>query len=177
MAQSRIIDFIFAEKDRLVAYARQLIADEAARDGEDIVQDVALNIFRLADLPLPVENLSAYVYQALRNRAIDYLRRRRNQVSLDDEPGEGKGPSLAEVLSDPALSTEAEINRSEIRRRLYQAIEGLSDDQKAVLIETEFQGRSFKELSRAWNIPLGTLLARKSRAMAGIRLALKDLKS
>ena len=35
-------------------------------------------------------------------------------------------------------------------------------------------GRTFRELSEEWGVPLGTLLARKSRAIAKVREALRE---
>jgi len=43
------------------------------------------------------------------------------------------------------------------------------------VIATEFDGRSFRELSEAWEIPIGTLLARKSRALRKVKDALIGL--
>ena len=174
--QNRLIEFFTGERKRLVGYARRLIADAADRDGEDIVQDVALNLFGRADVSLPIEHLSAYVYQAVRNRVVDALRRRRDMVSLDESPGNVEGASLADILADPALEADMLTDRHELRRRLFEALDDLPDDQKAVLIETEFHGRSFQELSEAWDAPVGTLLSRKSRAVAKVRAALQDLK-
>lgn len=175
-ANTRIADFFVTERKRLVRYVRRLIEDAAERDGEDIVQDVALNLFSRADVTVPIENLSGYIYQALRHRVIDYLRRRKLTMSYEDTIGTQGDPALFEFLSASMFDAETRIGRSELRQRLYEAIESLSDDQKAVVIENEFQGRSFQELSREWGIPVGTLLARKSRAMARMRVALEDLK-
>ena len=78
-------DFFSRERKRLVGYVRTLINDASDRDGEDIVQDVALGIFDKGDIAAPIENFSAYVYQALRNRVVDYFRRRKSTASLDEE--------------------------------------------------------------------------------------------
>ena len=69
---------------RLVRYVRRLIDDTAEKDGEDIVQDVALSLLARTDVLVPIESLSAYVYQSLRNRVIDSLRSRRPFVPYDD---------------------------------------------------------------------------------------------
>ena len=114
--QNAIADFLTSERSRLVGYVRKMISDVAERDGEDIVQDVALNLFSRSDLSIPIENLSAYVYQAVRNRVVDYLRRRKNLVSLDEAVGEDQDLSLKDILSDPVLATENQVNGSEIRR-------------------------------------------------------------
>ncbi len=43
-----VADFFRKEQANLVGFVRRLIEDTAARDGEDIVQDVALNLFNKA---------------------------------------------------------------------------------------------------------------------------------
>ena len=172
-----IAEYFTTERSRLVRYARRLIDDTADRDGEDIIQDVALSLFTRCDISEPIEHLSGYVYQAVRNRVSDYLRRRREVVSLNQALTDDADLTLADVLTDPVLNTQEQMDRAEIRRRVYEAIEELADDQKAVVIATEFEGRSFKELSREWEVPVGTLLARKSRAMSKVKAALQDLRS
>jgi RNA polymerase sigma factor (sigma-70 family) len=171
-----IAEFITTERERLVRYVRHLIEDAAERDGEDIVQDVALNLFSRADVLMPIETLSAYVYQSLRNRVIDYLRRRRNMVSLDESIDEEGESSLIQQLSESMSDAEKEVTRAELRKSIVSAIECLPGEQKAVIIETELNGRSFRDISREWGIPIGTLLARKSRALAKIRESLLEFK-
>ena len=63
-----------------------------------------------------------------------------------------------------------------MRSKIYEAIDSLPDEQKAVFIETELNGRSFRDLSDEWGIPMGTLLARKSRALLKIRESLHEFK-
>ncbi len=174
--KATIAEFMTSERSRLVRYVRRLIDDSAERDGEDIVQDVALNLFSRADVLMPIETLSSYVYQSLRNRVIDYLRRRKNVVSLDESIDDEGEPSLAPQLSETLLDVEERATRFELRSKIYEAIESLPDEQKAVIIETEVNGRSFRDLSDEWGIPMGTLLARKSRALLKIRESLHEFK-
>jgi RNA polymerase sigma factor (sigma-70 family) len=176
-AKISIAQFLTSERDRLVGYARRLIDDAGDRDGEDIVQDVALSLFNRADVLIPIETLSSYVYQSLRNKVTDYLRRRRNMVSLDEPIDDENGPSLIHEISENISEIDREVTRSELRTRILEAIESLSDNEKAVVIETELNGRSFRDISEEWGIPLGTLLARKSRALAKVRELLREFKS
>lgn len=173
--KDRTVEFLTSEREKLVRFVRRLIDDTAERDGEDIVQDVILNIFDTADVTGPIEDLSAYVYQSLRNRVVDYFRKRREMISLDAKDFQDTELSLSEILHDSRYDTTNELFRNEIRRRIHDAIESLSMQQKAVVIETEFRGRTFRELSEEWGIPMGTLLARKSRALKKIQEALADL--
>lgn len=174
--KTALAQFLAAEHKRMTGYVRRFIDDAADRDGEDIVQDVALSLFDRADVLMPIEAVSAYVYRSLRNRVIDYIRRRRPTISLDD-PGEGEGyHSLVNQIVDKLADVEEEASRRELRSGLVAAIDSLPDEQKAIVIETELNGRSFRELSDEWGIPVGTLLARKSRAVTKIRELLHSFK-
>jgi RNA polymerase sigma factor (sigma-70 family) len=152
----------------LVAYARQLIADSAERDSEDIVQDVMVSLFDKADVLEPVRNLAGYVYAAIRNRIVDIMRVRKKSISLDAEMEDEPGMSLKELLRDPAKDALGALEEKDRKKALYMAIDSLSEDEKSIVIATEFDDRSFRELSEEWETPMGTLLSRKSRAIEHI---------
>jgi RNA polymerase sigma factor (sigma-70 family) len=173
--QTKLVDFFRTEYFRAVAYVRRLIDDAAERDGEDIVQDVFLNVCHGAGMTRPIENVSAYLYQALRHKAIDYLRRRRwDRVSLEQEIFDDADGRLIDYLPDAGTDPEDQLEQMEMMHLIFEAIESLNENEKAILIETEFEGRSYRELADTWQIPLGTLLSRKSRAMAKIRVILAE---
>jgi RNA polymerase sigma factor (sigma-70 family) len=173
--ESRLQRFFRKERARLVAYVRGRIADAADRDGEDIVQDVLLSVFSRPEPLLAVENVPGYVYQSLRNRVTDTFRRRwEGQVSLDTVGQGVEAQPLAETLPDPKPDPgQAALDR-ESAQRFFEALAAMDPDDQAVIIETELEGRSFQELSEAWGVPVGTLLARKSRALKKLKARLAD---
>lgn len=174
--KASIAQFFVNERDRLVRYARRLIDDNAERDGEDIVHDVALSLLSRADLLEPIESLSAYVYESVRHRIVDHFRSRRYTVSLDGPDGEGDESSLEYALSRDRGDFERNVTLAELRRSIAEAISALPEDQKRIVVETEVKGRTFRELSEEWGVPVGTLLARKSRAIAKVRKSLGEFK-
>ena len=165
-------EFFARERKRLVGYVRTLVEDASDLDGEDIVQEVALGLFERSDVTAPIENLSAYVYQALRNRVVDYFRRRRKNESLDEELPDYEGLVLADVLADLRDDAAETLTREEVARDLDCAIAMLDEKDRSVFVATEMDGCTFQELSEEWSIPIGTLLSRKSRAMKKIRESL-----
>jgi RNA polymerase sigma factor (sigma-70 family) len=174
----KLVDFLRDERNRLVGYVRNLIDDASDRDGEDIVQDVILSVYARGEMASPIEDLSAYVYQSLRNRVVDYFRKRREGreiIPFDGTDDDDPNLSLSNILYDPKYDAFDELYRAEIRERIFEAIDSLGDDEKAVIIETEFNGRTYREMSQEWDVPVGTLLSRKSRALEKIREALSDL--
>jgi RNA polymerase sigma factor (sigma-70 family) len=172
--QNRIVSFITNEREKLVRYVRRFIDDTAERDGEDIVQDIILNLFNRADFTIPIENLTAYVYRSLRNRTIDYLRRKREILSLDEGWPDDERLTLSQILPELQSDRMDETSRLEIRQKLFRALSVLTDEQKEVLVATALEGRTFRELSEDSGVPIGTLLARKSRAIQKIKDTFSD---
>jgi RNA polymerase sigma factor (sigma-70 family) len=170
--KNTILNFLAAERGALIAYVRRLIDDVAERDGEDIVQDVALSLFDRADITIPIENAAAYVYQALRNKVIDYLRKGRKTISLDEGWAEDEEITLMGFLTDPKGDGINEINRMEAHENLRDVLAVLSDEERYVITATELNGDTFQELADRSGVSLGTLLARKSRALHKLRQAI-----
>jgi RNA polymerase sigma factor (sigma-70 family) len=155
--KKRIAGFIATEWHRLVGYVRAWIADTADRDAEDVVQDVLERMFVNAESTEPIADLSAYLYRSLRNRVIDLYRKPKRTSELSED------------IADLRYDVEEALGREEASEAMFEAIEDLPEAQREVLVATELEGRSFKELAAEWNVPIGTLLARKSRAVAALR--------
>jgi RNA polymerase sigma factor (sigma-70 family) len=155
--RGRVSAFIAAEWHRLVAAVRGWIDDAADRDAEDVVQDVVERMFETADDADPVADLSAYVYRSLRNRVIDLYRKPKRTAELPED------------LADLRAGFEEEMELAEMTEEMFEAIEELPPAQREVVVATELDGRSFKELAEEWKVPIGTLLARKHRAILSLR--------
>jgi RNA polymerase sigma factor (sigma-70 family) len=152
-----LTDFISDRREALVGYVRRRLDDAAAQDAEDIVQDVIVGLFDRADPTAPIQNLAAFVYRALRNAIIDRFRKKRETVPLRED--------LLCSGDDPLL----ELERRESLETVFDIVDGLAVEEKGVILATEIEGRTFKELAAEWGVPLGTLLARKSRALEKVR--------
>jgi RNA polymerase sigma-70 factor (ECF subfamily) len=128
-------------------------------DAEDIIQQTALNLLsRGGD---DIANATAYIYQALRNGAINALRRRQREMPLEEmETGQGD-------------SAEAEALDDALDWRLEEALALLDEKSRFVFVETELYGKGYKELAEETGEPVGTLLSRKSRAVKKLSIILK----
>jgi RNA polymerase sigma factor (sigma-70 family) len=158
--KKRIAGFIATEWYRLVGYVRAWIDDSADRDAEDVVQDVIENLYERADVSDPIADISSYLYRSLRNQIVDLYRKRKRNVELPED------------IADPRYEIAEDLEREEDRLALAAAIEELPEAQREVLVATELEGRSFKELAEEWKTPIGTLLARKHRAILALRESL-----
>jgi RNA polymerase sigma factor (sigma-70 family) len=170
----RLSEFFGTEYRKLLGYVRRRINTMATGDAEDFVHDVAVNLFDRADIGLPIEHLSAYVYQALQNRITDYFRKRRriepietNEAGASEEASGGPIGFLGQV-------SDRSIRQMESAHDLARLMGGLNEDEKKLILATEIQGQTFRDLSRKWDVSVGTLLSRKSRAMAKIKKQMEE---
>lgn len=166
-----VSDFFRKEYSKMVSYVDYYINDDFEEDSADVIQDVMTNIFNLADFTVPIDEMSAYVYRSLKNRIIDGARRKKNKknISLNLQMNDSKTLSLENLIHDTRYDVAEESEKEEIRNILFKAIDKLKDNEKSLIIMTEFEGKTFKEISKEFDIPVGTLLSRKSRALEKIR--------
>ena len=159
------------ERAKFVAFVRRKAHDLSQMDAEDLVEEVLVHLWNRPDLSTPIEHLLAYLYQAMIHRLIDFRRKQRESVSLDDAE-----VNLADKLADASADLDTLLQRKELGARLYAALSELAPAQRAVWIATEVAGQTFAELSREWDEPVGTLLARKYRATKRLQMLLEDLR-
>jgi RNA polymerase sigma factor (sigma-70 family) len=164
-----------SEWKRLSGWVRSRLSDAPDREGEDLVHEVYATLFE-SDTELPIDNLSAYVYTALRRKVIDRLRRRKPVVSMDSPLGDD-GMTLADVLPAPFEHPLDARERDELHAALHRALAELDAPSREIIVATEFEGRPFRELAEEWDTPLGTLLSRKSRALRRLAVSLADLRN
>lgn len=174
-ATRRIAEVFHVERKRLLDTVRRRLFDFSPDDAEDLVQDVFHNILKRGDLVGQVENLTAYVYQAVSNRILDHRRRPSREVPLepDEEPGDDLLRRALEPV-EPGLDPEQQMQRKQLRAVLRDALEELTPAERDIWIATELEGRTFREVSEESGAPMGTLLSRKSRAGKVLRARLEQ---
>jgi RNA polymerase sigma factor (sigma-70 family) len=167
----RIVETIARERARLGNFIRRSVAN--TNEAEDILQDVFYELVAAYRLPEPIEQVGAWLFRVARNRIIDRFRRKKEE-SLPEVTGEdAEGSWLDEVLPSPEAGPEAAYARAVLLEELYAALAELPEDQRAVFIAHELDGRSFKELAAECGVGVNTLLARKRYAVLHLRTRLQ----
>jgi RNA polymerase sigma factor (sigma-70 family) len=174
--RTAIKKFFTSEYNKLINYVHgYLDYISYSVDAEDIIQDVALNIYSRVNISEPVENLGAYIYRSVKNKIIDIRRKNMKNAKIEYMEGVINVKSMAESISE---EEEDQFYKDEyIYERMYDALGQLKQKDRDIIIETEFNQRSFNDLSEEWNIPVGTLLARKHRALSKLQDIMKDEKN
>ena len=147
---------------RAYAVARSIVMTH--EDAEDAVQEGFLHAYRALDRFLPDQAFGAWLNRIVANAALDITRRRkvRDADTLAD--------TIASPFRDPAESAE-------LRRRLTEALGGLAERQRAVLVLHDIEGFKHAEIGQMLGIPEGTARSDLHHARARMRQALGSVRS
>lgn len=167
---SKLSTFFSEEYRSLKAYAQSRIDDAADRDAEDIVQEVAVNIFSRASTTLPIENIAGFVYRSIRNKVVDIMR------SKKKEYGNSKPDQLLAELGEQVYEEAEEDFSDEMTEELKQAIADLKPAYRDIVIAIDLEGYTYKEIALETGIPQGTLMSRRHRALSLLFKALEKKK-
>ena len=175
--QKKSLDRFFRnEYQKLVNFIRKNLDDRYYEASpEDIIQDVALGLIEKLDLDTQIGNLTGYIYRSVKNKIIDFQKKKQRTVSIENFTDRKNENYLLNTVTDETI---AENDYSNIEPEiLQQAISQLRPDEQAVVLATGFENQTYEELSEEWEVPVGTLLSRKHRALSKLhRILLNNQK-
>jgi RNA polymerase sigma-70 factor, ECF subfamily len=142
--------------------ARWLMRNE--HDAEDVVQEASLRAFRYFRT-FTGGNGRAWFLRIVRNCCLD---RRGPCLQTLTDPFDEEQHRSARPPSDP----ETLLLRINDGTAIARAMRNLPDRFHQLLVLRELEGLSYRELSAAIGIPIGTVMSRLSRAREALREAL-----
>ena len=155
---------LFERYKNLVYKTAFLMLDDAA-EAEEALQEVVVLVYKsLASFDPAKGALSTWLHRITVNYCLGHRRKRRllyesldeESNALPDEPTEG----------DPAGMAEKEA--------IEQAIAGLSEKQRAVVILRYYWELPYAEIAQVLDIPLGTVKSRIDLALRTLRQKLAE---
>jgi RNA polymerase sigma-70 factor (ECF subfamily) len=165
--QKKSLDKFFRnEYDKLVNFVSKNLDDRFFEaSAEDIVQDVVVGLITKFEVNYQIENITAYIYRSVRNKIIDTQKKKQRTVSIENFTDKKNENYLLNTITNE-ISDEEKGYSNIGPEMLKEAISQLRPDEQAVIIATEFDNESYEDLSEEWNVPVGTLLSRKHRALS-----------
>jgi RNA polymerase sigma factor (sigma-70 family) len=173
-----ISDVVTREQSRLRSFIRRRVPDP--RDAEDILQDVFYELVEANRLLMPIEHVTGWLFRVARNRIIDLFRRKKPESFSDravahNDDDDGELLYLEDLLPSPGAGPEALYARNLLLDELELAFDELPEEQRAVFVAHELEGRSFKEMAAEAGVSVNTLLSRKRYAVLHLRERLQNI--
>lgn len=141
-------------KDMVYSVALRYSGDAAA--AQDIAQDTFLKLFSTIGSFRGESNFEAWLYRMVVNRCFDQKRKTRRLVSLLD--------GVIDARRTPEDSALDEVLREEISAHVKSVVEGLSPEQRMVVVLRYTKGLSYEEIASILGCSAGTIASRLNRA-------------
>ena len=136
------------------------------RGGEvdDLVQESFIKAFGALKSYSVDYAFSTWLYKIATNHAIDFLRKKRLQTYSIDKPKETKDGEVDFELPDVSYRPDRHIVADQRRTLIQDAIDSLPPKYHRVIVMRHQQEKSYEEIARELDLPLGTVKAHIFRA-------------
>ncbi|MFO8235448.1 MAG: sigma-70 family RNA polymerase sigma factor [Bacteroidales bacterium] len=162
------------EYDKLLRYTKYHVRKITDIEAEDILHEVAFKVFSKVDFESTVENVVAYLYSSIKNKIIELARKPKKLITVDSLVDRNIYNESFKTTKNIYDNIEIEMDREELYQLLYRAVQQLPPMYQSVIIATGFEGKTIKEFSKETDIPMGTLLSRRHRALSKLHDILEN---
>ncbi len=149
----------------------RLLANQA--EAEEVVQEVFLTVYEKARTFRGRSAFSTWLYRITMNAALTKLRQRKRSAvaSLDDFlPRFGEdGHHLRRPVVDWSKDLEGSLADEEVHRLLLQALDQLPPMDRAVVVLSDLEGLSDREIGAGLRLSVGAVKARLHRTRLFLR--------
>lgn len=157
---SNKINVLYSEYNRLV-YGIAFSILKNKEDSEDIIQIVFAKIFEMDKEKLPTNNETSWLYSLTKNETLNYLRKQKEDVSLDD---------IYYIAEE-----DEELNKIIEKDKYNRIISKLNEQEREIVSLKILSNMSFKEIALLLKMPIGTVQWKYYTALHTLRLLLGNI--
>ena len=154
------VDVFYSKYNKLV-YGIAFSILKNKEDSEDIVQIVFTKIFEMDKSKLPTNNETSWLYSLTKNETLNYLRKQKENVSLDD---------IYYIAEE-----DKELNKIIEKDKYNRIISKLNEQEREIVSLKILSNMSFREISLLLKIPIGTVQWKYYTALHTLKLLLGNI--
>jgi RNA polymerase sigma-70 factor (ECF subfamily) len=154
----KVIELFDESRDSLLRYAVSL--GLSTSDGEEIIQEVFLALFRHLQLGRDGSNLRGWLFRVAHNLALK--RRNANYKLQQKHHPDGE---IVDRQLDPTPNPEEQLIQSQRRERLRAVLEALPEQDRCCL-HLRAEGLRYREIANILGMSLGAVSISLTRALA-----------
>ena len=140
-------------------------------EAEEIFQEVWLRVIRKHE-KYKHGNFCGWLVRIAHNVIIDRSRRKKPDLSLDEERDEGY--TLGQTIESRDPGPGIKLAESDLGVRMAEAVNTLPDEQKEVFLMRVQAELSFKQIAKVQKVSINTALARMQYALGKLRAILGE---
>ena len=157
---------------RMKRFARQYVIHE--EDAENIVQDIFFELWEKQLEFTSFVNLNGFLFMMLKNRCIDFLRRKTLEQQAVEEIQSEYIRTLRLKFESLAALDNKFLNESNIDTIIQDAIESLPEKCREIFVMNKIEGKKQKTIAHELNISINTVESQMAIAYKKLKEALKD---
>lgn len=156
----QVIEEIYKKYNKII-YSIAFSILKNKEDSEDMVQIFFSKLYSLEESKLPNSNESSWIYTTTRNEAINFLKKKRNNIDYE---------SMYEIVD-----TNNELNQIIDKDSYNRLISKLNDTEKQIISLKILADLSFGEIGKLLNIPTGTVKWKYYKSINTLKILLSNL--
>jgi RNA polymerase sigma-70 factor (ECF subfamily) len=150
---------------RVYNFIRQHVPNQ--EDAADITQETFFRVYRHFDQYDMGQRFEPWLFSIANHLVIDYSRRKRPTVSLD-EPLDDSGDMFLDP-PDPAESTEDQIEHEDLMKRVTKLVQDLDEQYRSILVLRFVEHLAYEDIAAITDLPVSTVRTRLYRARMQLR--------
>jgi len=158
---------VFVRRFQARVYGLALSITRQRETAEEVAQDAFVRAWRYAASFDPRRGTAAaWLLGIARNVALDHLRSISRRL---DRPTQDPAGLFGSLIGDEAL-----VSPSDDLAMVARELRALPHEQRDTLMAAAYYGFTAREISAAWDVPLGTVKTRLRLAMAKLRTVVEE---
>lgn len=158
---------------RMKFFAKEYVIQE--EDAENIVQDVFMELWENSALLSSHTNIFSFLFTSVKNRCIDFLRRRTLSQKVKDNIQSEQNILLDMKLKSLEYFDDNILSSSNVESIVENAINQLPERCREIFVLNKIKGKKQREIAKSLNISIHTVESQMSIANKRIKELLKDL--
>ena len=157
---------------RMKRFAQEYVVRE--EDAENIVQDIFIELWEKQLEFTSFVNLNGFLFTMLKNRCIDFLRRKTLEQQVAEEIQSEYTRTLKLKFDSLEALDNRLINDADIDTIIQNAIDSLPEKCREVFVMNKLEGKKQKVIAHDLNISIHTVESQMAIAYKKLKEALKD---
>lgn len=163
----------FVETFRSKIFQYSMLTCGQREDAEEVAQETLLKVFENFDQLREPERVRSWVFRIAKNACL--MKRRKSvfapsqELSLDDYLPAGQDGEVRMQIADEHELPDARVLRSQLRDALQQAISGLPDIYRSVILLRDIEELSTEETAQVLDLSPDVVKTRLHRARVAVR--------
>lgn len=156
-------------------FALRFVGDRAR--AEELAQDIFVKLYRNAKSYRPSAKFKTFLFRVATNHCLNEVRRGEYRVVAQPRAEEPEEREAAEANVPGGVSPDEELTGREMERAVGQALERMSERERAAFVMCRFEGMAYRDIADALSASEAAVKSLIHRATLAVARKLEELQA